>query len=191
MTGGTYVYNGAPQMATASVVGLDGVTPVAGTTTFLYNGQTYSSDSGAPSGPSAPGTYTVEADFASSDPNYSSSSGFGTLYRVADNGSVPLDPASTEVLPIDLAANAETLGARVVRAATVGELREALAGARGAGGPVVVYVETDRYRGVPSYEGWWDVPVAEVSEEDGVRSARASYEREHERQRQYLRSAYD
>jgi len=119
------------------------------------------------------------------------SSGFGTLYRVADNGSVPLDPASTEVLPIDLAANAETLGARVVRAATVGELREALAGARGAGGPVVVYVETDRYRGVPSYEGWWDVPVAEVSEEDGVRSARASYEREHERQRQYLRSAYD
>jgi 3D-(3,5/4)-trihydroxycyclohexane-1,2-dione acylhydrolase (decyclizing) len=79
----------------------------------------------------------------------------------------------------------------VVRAATVADLRAALAGARGADGPVMVYVEADRYKGVPSYEGWWDVPVAEVSEEDGVRSARESYEREHERQRQYLRSAYD
>jgi 3D-(3,5/4)-trihydroxycyclohexane-1,2-dione acylhydrolase (decyclizing) len=119
------------------------------------------------------------------------SSGFGTLYRFSDNGSVPLDPASTEVLPIDLAANAASLGARVVRAASVEELREALAGARGADGPVVVYVEADRYRGVPSYESWWDVPVAEVSEEDGVRAAREIYDRAHQQQRQYLRSTHD
>ena len=38
------------------------------------------------------------------------SGGFGTLYRFSDNGSVPVDPASTEVLPLDLAANAESLG---------------------------------------------------------------------------------
>ena len=117
------------------------------------------------------------------------SSGCGTLYRFTDNGSVPVDPATTEALPIDLAANAESLGARVVRARGVAELRDALAGARGADGPVVVYIEADRYEGVPSYESWWDVPVAEVSQQDTVRTARAGYERDHEHQRQYLRSA--
>ena len=116
------------------------------------------------------------------------SSGFGTLYRFSDNGSVPLDPASTDVLPLDLAANAESLGATVIRTKTIAELREGLAQARGADGPVVIHIEADRYRGVPGYESWWDVPVAEVSEEDAVRSARASYERDHASQRQYLRS---
>jgi 3D-(3,5/4)-trihydroxycyclohexane-1,2-dione acylhydrolase (decyclizing) len=116
------------------------------------------------------------------------SSGFGTLYRFSDNGSVPVDPASTDILPLDLAANAESLGARVVRAKTIEDLREALAGARGGDGPVVIHIEADRYRGVPSYESWWDVPVAEVSEEDGVRAARETYDDAHVQQRQYLRS---
>ncbi len=114
------------------------------------------------------------------------SGGFGTLYRFSDNGSVPVDPASTEVLPLDLAANAESLGARVVRAKSVAELRTALADARGAEGPVVIHIETDRYHGVPTYESWWDVPVAEVSEEETVQDARAEYERAHASQRQYL-----
>jgi 3D-(3,5/4)-trihydroxycyclohexane-1,2-dione acylhydrolase (decyclizing) len=94
-------------------------------------------------------------------------------------------------MSLDLAANAESLGARVVRARGVAELREALAGARGADGPVVVYIEADRYQGVPGYESWWDVPVAEVSEEDPVREAREAYDRAHEQQRQYLRSTND
>jgi 3D-(3,5/4)-trihydroxycyclohexane-1,2-dione acylhydrolase (decyclizing) len=116
------------------------------------------------------------------------SGGFGTLYRFSDNGSVPVDPASTEVLPLDLAANAESLGARVIRARGIAELREALAEALGADGPLVIHIEADRYRGVPSYESWWDVPVAEVSEEEAVRAARAEYERDHTSQRQYLGS---
>jgi 3D-(3,5/4)-trihydroxycyclohexane-1,2-dione acylhydrolase (decyclizing) len=70
-------------------------------------------------------------------------------------------------------------------------LRDGLAQARGAAGPVVVYVEADRYHGVPSYDSWWDVPVAEVSEEDTVRAARQAYDRDHARQRQYLRSSYE
>jgi 3D-(3,5/4)-trihydroxycyclohexane-1,2-dione acylhydrolase (decyclizing) len=98
---------------------------------------------------------------------------------------------SMEAISLDLAANAESLGARVVRANSVVELQDALAGARGADGPVVVYIEADRHRGVPSYESWWDVPVAEVSEEDSVRDARESYDRAHQRQRQYLRSTHD
>jgi 3D-(3,5/4)-trihydroxycyclohexane-1,2-dione acylhydrolase (decyclizing) len=37
-------------------------------------------------------------------------------------------------------------------------------------------VSTDRHEGVPGYESWWDVPVAEVSETASVREARAAYE---------------
>jgi 3D-(3,5/4)-trihydroxycyclohexane-1,2-dione acylhydrolase (decyclizing) len=117
------------------------------------------------------------------------SSGFGTLYRFSDNGSVPVDPASTDVLPLDLAANAESLGAKVIRAKTIEELRNGLASARGSDGPVVIHIEADRYRGVPSYESWWDVPVAEVSEENTVRAAREAYDEAHRQQRQYLRGA--
>jgi 3D-(3,5/4)-trihydroxycyclohexane-1,2-dione acylhydrolase (decyclizing) len=65
-------------------------------------------------------------------------------------------------------------------------LREGLSEARGTGGPVVIHIEADRYRGVPSYESWWDVPVAEVSEQESVRDARERYERPHADQRQYL-----
>jgi 3D-(3,5/4)-trihydroxycyclohexane-1,2-dione acylhydrolase (decyclizing) len=123
------------------------------------------------------------------------SSGFGTHYRFPVNGSLPVDvldgerlaePAGSDVLPVDLAANAESLGARVVRCTTIAELRQALSEARGSTGPVVIYIEADRYAGVPSYEGWWDVPVAEVSDEQDVRAAREEYERAHESQRIYL-----
>jgi len=103
----------------------------------------------------------------------------------APDGEGPAQPA--EPLPVDLAANAESLGARVVRTRTIDELREALDGAKAsAGGPVVVYVETDRYAGVPGYEGWWDVPVAELSDDPAVREARREYERAREAQRQYV-----
>jgi 3D-(3,5/4)-trihydroxycyclohexane-1,2-dione acylhydrolase (decyclizing) len=116
------------------------------------------------------------------------SGGFGTHHRFAVDGSPPLDPPASDVLPIDLAANAESLGARVIRTRTVSELRDALAQARGAAGPVVVYIEADRYAGVPSYDGWWDVPVAEVSEQTEVRDAREAYERARQAQRAHLKT---
>jgi 3D-(3,5/4)-trihydroxycyclohexane-1,2-dione acylhydrolase (decyclizing) len=115
------------------------------------------------------------------------SAGFGTHYRRAMNGKPILDPLEgEEALPADLAANAESLGARVIRAKTVDELRAALADARGADGPVVVHIETDRYEGVPSYDGWWEVPVAEVSDDPAVQAAREAFERDRKAQRQYL-----
>jgi 3D-(3,5/4)-trihydroxycyclohexane-1,2-dione acylhydrolase (decyclizing) len=86
----------------------------------------------------------------------------------------------------DLAANAESLGARVLRAETIDELRAALEEAKAADGPVVVHVEVDRYAGVPSYESWWDVPVAEIATDESVVTARAEYERAREAQRQYI-----
>jgi 3D-(3,5/4)-trihydroxycyclohexane-1,2-dione acylhydrolase (decyclizing) len=115
------------------------------------------------------------------------SAGFGTHYRRALNGKPILDPLEgAEALPADLAANAESLGARVIRTKTVDELRAALTDARGADGPVVVHIETDRYEGVPSYDGWWEVPVAEVSDDPAVQAAREAFERDRKAQRQYL-----
>jgi 3D-(3,5/4)-trihydroxycyclohexane-1,2-dione acylhydrolase (decyclizing) len=114
------------------------------------------------------------------------SGGFGTLYHSRANGSVPTDDRPAEPLPIDLAANAESLGARVIRARTIAEVRSGLEAARAASGPVVVHVEVDRYEGVPSYESWWDVPVAEVASDESVRAARAEYERARQAQRRYV-----
>jgi 3D-(3,5/4)-trihydroxycyclohexane-1,2-dione acylhydrolase (decyclizing) len=119
--------------------------------------------------------------------------GFGTHYRRSGNGAPVLDseggdgPAEElEALPIDLGASAEALGARLLRARSVDELRDALEAAKGERGPVVVHVEVDRYAGVPSYDGWWDVPVAEVSDDPAVRAAREEYERAREDQRSYV-----
>jgi 3D-(3,5/4)-trihydroxycyclohexane-1,2-dione acylhydrolase (decyclizing) len=88
--------------------------------------------------------------------------------------------------PIDLATNAESLGARVIRAGTIAELRAGLDAAREHDGPVVVHVEVDRYAGVPSYESWWDVPVAQVAADESVRAAREDYERARLAQRSYV-----
>lgn len=82
----------------------------------------------------------------------------------------------TSYPPTDLAANAESLGAIVLRTRTLAELRAALAEAADTERTTVVYVETDPSVRVPDYESWWDVPVAEVSEKEAVRAARKEYE---------------
>ncbi|WP_037412081.1 3D-(3,5/4)-trihydroxycyclohexane-1,2-dione acylhydrolase (decyclizing) [Candidatus Solirubrobacter pratensis] len=111
--------------------------------------------------------------------------GFGTRYV---RGAAPaVDGDQTSALELDLAANAESLGAHVIRARSVEELREALG--HDVRGPVVIHVETDRYAGVPDYESWWDVPVAEVSTDERVRAAREAYERARAAQRAYLTPA--
>ncbi len=104
--------------------------------------------------------------------------GFGTQYRYRSGGSLGLDGDAEPApfLPVDLAANAESLGARVLRARTVEELRAALADAAAAAGTVVVHVEVDRYEPVPGYDSWWDVPIAEVSDVPEAQAARAEYE---------------
>lgn len=126
------------------------------------------------------------------------SHGFGTHYRARADGALPVDNAGGDglavdapVLPrLDLAANAESLGATVIRCSGVDEVRSALAAARDVGdGPVVIHVEVDRYAGVPSYEGWWDVPVAAVSDSADVQAARAEYETARAAQRAHVETA--
>jgi 3D-(3,5/4)-trihydroxycyclohexane-1,2-dione acylhydrolase (decyclizing) len=108
---------------------------------------------------------------------------FGTRYRFRDADTGALDG---DRLPIDLAANAASLGADVLRATTVEEFEQALRAARDASRTTVVHVETDPLVPAPSSEAWWDVPVAEVSGLDSTRDARADYERHKREQRTYL-----
>jgi 3D-(3,5/4)-trihydroxycyclohexane-1,2-dione acylhydrolase (decyclizing) len=107
---------------------------------------------------------------------------FGTAYRFR-SGDGRLDG---EVLPVDLAANAQSLGADVMRVHTVDELRAALAKAKESDRVTVVHVDTDPDVDAPSSESWWDVPVAAVSTLDSTRAARATYERARRAQRTYL-----
>jgi 3D-(3,5/4)-trihydroxycyclohexane-1,2-dione acylhydrolase (decyclizing) len=114
--------------------------------------------------------------------------GFGTRFEARRNGSLGVDgdgPVAA-ALPVDLAANAASLGAKVLRADGVEELRGALREAKEHPATVVIHVEVDRYEGVPSYESWWDVPVSEVSAVEAVREARAAYEEARQAERHLL-----
>ena len=110
------------------------------------------------------------------------SAGFGTeyRYRTADGR------LAGEHLPVDLAANAESLGACVLRVQDAAGLDAALRSARAMTRAVVIHVEADRETRVGSYETWWDVPVAEVSEIESVRAAREGYETAREAERWLL-----
>ncbi|MFF5855719.1 3D-(3,5/4)-trihydroxycyclohexane-1,2-dione acylhydrolase (decyclizing) [Streptomyces sp. NPDC012751] len=110
---------------------------------------------------------------------------FGTAYRFpAGAGRYTGAP-----LPVDLAANAASLGMRVLRARTAGELRAALAEARDARTPTCVYVETetsDTVSGAPEAQAWWDVPVAETATRPSAVKARELYERHVSTRRRHL-----
>ncbi|MEV5727409.1 3D-(3,5/4)-trihydroxycyclohexane-1,2-dione acylhydrolase (decyclizing) [Streptomyces pharetrae] len=110
---------------------------------------------------------------------------FGTAYRFrSGDGTYTGAP-----LPVDLAANAESLGMRVLRARTVRDLRTALAEARAADTPTCVYVETetaDTVSGAPEAQAWWDVPVAETATRPSAVKARELYERHVSTRRRHL-----
>jgi 3D-(3,5/4)-trihydroxycyclohexane-1,2-dione acylhydrolase (decyclizing) len=110
---------------------------------------------------------------------------FGTWYRYRNKKTRRLDGA---VLPVDLAANAESLGLKVLRATSIEEFRSALLSAKEGADPVMVHIETDPLARPPDSESWWDVPVAEVSRLDTTREARASYERNKAAQRPLIGS---
>jgi len=110
------------------------------------------------------------------------SDGFGTKYRYRTAGG-QLDG---DTLPIDFAANAASLGARVIRAANRDELADALTAAQASADTVCIVVETDRRERVPGYEAWWDVAVAEVSDNPAVQDARARYTGAKARERHHL-----
>lgn len=108
---------------------------------------------------------------------------FGTHYKMRDARTGQLDGAR---VPTDLAANAESLGAYVLRPEGREGLMKAIAEARRVDRTTVIAVEVDREVRVPSYGSWWDVPVAEVSTVEAVQRARAEFERTVKRERYFF-----
>ena len=108
---------------------------------------------------------------------------FGTRYRT---GETPHN-ADGDLLPVDIAANAESWGLKVLRVHGMDEFRRAYAEAVACEGPVMIHIETDLYGPNPPGSSWWDVPISEVSRLESTQQARAWYEGKKTDQRHYLR----
>jgi len=78
--------------------------------------------------------------------------------------------------PIDFTAHAAAMGANALFAPTREALAEALTAAREADRLTVIVVPTHPEKRVPGFEGWWDVPIAEATEQENVRAARWEYD---------------
>ncbi len=106
---------------------------------------------------------------------------FGAAYRYRTETGFDGDR-----LPVDLAANAASLGVDAIGVHTIDELADALDKARAATRTTVVHIETDPMEPAPDSPAWWDVPVAEVASIDTTRQARGEYEKHKQQQRHYL-----
>ena len=109
------------------------------------------------------------------------SSGFGTEYRYRRNGGL-----EGEVIELDFAANAASLGAWAVRAKTRQDLVNALSEARAIDRTSVVVIETDINERVHGFESWWDVPIAEISKLESVQTARDAYDEAKRKERYFF-----
>ncbi len=117
--------------------------------------------------------------------------GFGTRFIRPQAGVLVGDAAgdTVEPLAIDFAANARSLGAKVIECATYDDYVAAIMAARAAPDTTVIVIRNDRYESVPGYESWWDVPIAEVSELPSVQAARREWEKQRARERTFLGKA--
>jgi 3D-(3,5/4)-trihydroxycyclohexane-1,2-dione acylhydrolase (decyclizing) len=113
---------------------------------------------------------------------------FSTQYRY-------LDPRSQDFqgdrrLPIDLAANARSYGVHTIEIApgpqAIEELRAAVAAAKASSESTLIHVNSDPRLYGPDGEGWWDVPVAEISTLPSTQAARTEYLAQSTRQKPLL-----
>jgi 3D-(3,5/4)-trihydroxycyclohexane-1,2-dione acylhydrolase (decyclizing) len=108
--------------------------------------------------------------------------GFGTHYKYRNEKSGQLNGKH---LPVDLATNAESLGAIVLRTKTLDDFKHALAQAKTNDRTTVIYIETDRNERVGGY-AWWDVPVAETSSAASVKQSYQKLISNRKKQRYHL-----
>ncbi|MGA8988697.1 3D-(3,5/4)-trihydroxycyclohexane-1,2-dione acylhydrolase (decyclizing) [Aeromicrobium sp.] len=106
---------------------------------------------------------------------------FGTQYRYRTDTGIDGDR-----LPVDLAANAASLGADVLPVSTIADFRAAIGTARRSTRTTVIHVETDPSTSAPDSHAWWDVPVAETSTLESTQVARATYDEHKSHQRTHL-----
>jgi len=108
---------------------------------------------------------------------------YGTKYRMRNPKTGQLDGSN---IPTDLAANAESLGAIVLRPEGKEGLLKALEESKTYDRTTVIAVDVDREIRVPGYESWWDVPIAEVSTVEEVQTARKEYEEMVKKEKYFL-----
>ncbi len=107
--------------------------------------------------------------------------GMGTNYRYRSG-----EKYDGDVVPVDFAANAASLGAWTMRVSTGDEFKAALALGRRQTRTAVVVIETSYDERVPGYDSWWDVAVAEVSQRDSVKDARRKYDEARKKERYFF-----
>ena len=113
---------------------------------------------------------------------------FGTKYRYLDPAT--LDFQNEKRLPVDLAANARSYGVDAIEVApgpdSIGDLRAAIVTAKASERSTLIHINSDPLIRAPEGEGWWDVPVAEVSTLESTARARRDYLEQRARQRPLL-----
>jgi len=112
--------------------------------------------------------------------------GFGTRYVKKKAHHPGDDSGDYEPLPLDLGLCAKGMGANVLRATNLDELKTALLNAKDASTTTLIHVPVDRYTLMPDYESWWDVPIAETSTIDAVNKSRKDYIQRKQTRRWYI-----
>ena len=113
---------------------------------------------------------------------------YGTRYRYRDEAERNFERG--DFLPVDLAANARSFGIDVIELPpgpdAAARLEEAVTAAKASTTSTLIHIDSDPFVYAPDGEGWWDVPVAEVSALESTRTARAAYIRQQKQQRPLL-----
>lgn len=107
---------------------------------------------------------------------------FGTRYRMGDGNPHNEDG---ELLPVDIAKNAESWGIKVLKVHTIEEFRDAYRQAEKSERAVMIHIETNLFGPNPPNCSYWDVAVPEVSRIESTQQARKEYEEALVNQRHY------
>lgn len=113
---------------------------------------------------------------------------FGTQYRFRDAQGNNFE--SGQKLPVDLAANAASLGIEVISidesANAIADLHAAVKKAKRSDIATLIHINSDPLLYSPGGEGWWDVPIAPISTLKSTQDAYAQYSEDIKRQRPLL-----
>lgn len=107
---------------------------------------------------------------------------FGTRYRMGAGNPHNEDG---ELLPVDIAKNAESWGIKVLKVHTIEEFRDAYRQAEKSEQAVMIHIETNLFGPNPPNCSYWDVAVPEVSRIESTQQARKEYEEALVNQRHY------
>ena len=105
------------------------------------------------------------------------SKGFGTRFSFRnkkENNDFGDNDFQEKEIKVNLAENARSLGAHVIKCENYKDLENALKKAKDIDKTTLIYVQCDRFHEVQGYS-WWEVPVAEISKMDSVNEAYKEY----------------